>query len=212
MIDKIPPALQLGNFVLGAVDGMDLKRLEDRITKYDLLIAELEAFLVAPPPSSLPSVPTDDLWYQKGVELAAKARQGLYALVPGSVKKTPTVDGGDKSAEDKGASAILRLRADLTELLSRTMFLREKEREKTDALRVQGGLSKLNDPTQMGGLSFGYYLSLAMLGACTYHGYRRNQKVSSALLWGAAPFFGGFVGGSIALAVAMAQGFGKPKQ
>ena len=47
--------------------------------------------------------------------------------------------------------------------------------------------------------------SVAAMGALAYHGYRRNSSWGWALAWG----IGGGIVWPIALAVAIAQGFGK---
>lgn len=48
---------------------------------------------------------------------------------------------------------------------------------------------------------------LAATGALAYHGYRRNNSVGWALVWG---LFGGLVW-PIGVGLAAAQGFGKPR-
>jgi hypothetical protein len=48
--------------------------------------------------------------------------------------------------------------------------------------------------------------SVAAMGALAYHGYRRSNSWGWALAWG----IGGGIVWPIALAVAVAQGFGKP--
>lgn len=53
-----------------------------------------------------------------------------------------------------------------------------------------------------------YAIRTAATGACAYHGYRRNDSVGWAIGWA---LLGG-VFPVIAVPVALAQGFGRPKK
>lgn len=56
-------------------------------------------------------------------------------------------------------------------------------------------------PSNMG------WLNMVGAGLATYHGYKRNQSIAWALVWGA---FGAFAP-IITNAIGVAQGFSKPK-
>ena len=57
------------------------------------------------------------------------------------------------------------------------------------------------------GMTIWSILSTASMAACAYHGYKRRQKLLPALGWA----FCGAVFPVLAPAIAVAQGFGKPK-
>jgi hypothetical protein len=101
-------------------------------------------------------------------------------------------------------------RNDLLKLREEAFQLRTAEAEQLAAKRVSGGSSGMTAPMQPGGPTIGYAVALGMVVACAYHGYARNKTITGALKWAAAPFFLGYVGGGIALAIAANQGFGKP--
>lgn len=52
------------------------------------------------------------------------------------------------------------------------------------------------------------FAHLAAMGALTYHGYKRNDSVGWALVWGIL----GSIVWPVTVPIAAAQGFGKPKR
>ena len=50
--------------------------------------------------------------------------------------------------------------------------------------------------------------SIAAVSASVYHGYKRNQRVGSAIWWG----LGGAIAPVITIPVAIAQGYGQPRK
>jgi hypothetical protein len=225
VLEKIPSAIQLGNVVLGAVDAFDLKRLEQRQQDYSLVIANLDAFLALPtdPPSKdylSTGVKTivqavTDLAKLKGMSavntaMLVQATQQQLAEVTRPRPRKPVEPGAPVVSEKPRLSPHSVLRSYVVKIRSEADTLRAAELAQLADMKVRGGQSGISAMSQPGGPSIGYYLTLAMVAGCAYHGYRRGGKVTSALLWSAAPIFTGFLGGAIALSVAAAQGFGKP--
>lgn len=69
------------------------------------------------------------------------------------------------------------------------------------------GLDQFGQPSRSIWPIFWGVASLASAGACAYHGYKRNESVGWAVVWG-------LLGGMfpvVSVAVGLAQGFGKSK-
>lgn len=225
VLEKIPTAIQLGNVVLGAVDAFDLKRLEQRQQEYSLVVANLDAFL------ALPTDPLPKDYMATGVKTIIQAVTDLAklkgmssadttALVQATQKRLVEVTSRPRpKPKDPNAHQVVEaarmppdrvVRDYVVKIRSEADTLRAAEQAQLADMKVRGGRSGISAMSQPGGPSIGHYLTLAMVAGCAYHGYRRGGKVTSALLWSAAPIFTGFLGGAIALSVAAAQGFGKP--
>ena len=224
VLEKIPSAIQLGNVVLGAVDALDLKRLEQRQQDYNLIIANLQAFLAlgrATPDYVSTGIKTIVQAVTDLAKLKGKSAADTEALVQATQKRLAEMTRQPPpKPQDPDAPQVLEaarmppagvlLRSHVGALHAEVDRLRSAELAQIADMKVRGGQSGIGAMSQPGGPSIGYYLTLAMVAGCAYHGYRRGGKVTSALLWSAAPVFTGFLGGAIALSVAAAQGFGKP--
>jgi len=224
VLEKIPSAIQLGNVVLGAVDALDLKRLEQRQQDYNLIIANLQAFLAlgrATPDYVSTGIKTIVQAVTDLAKLKGKSAADTEALVQATQKRLAEMTRQPPpKPRDPDAPQVLEaarmppagalLRNHVGALHAEVDRLRSAELAQIADMKVRGGQSGIGAMSQPGGPSIGYYLTLAMVAGCAYHGYRRGGKVTSALLWSAAPVFTGFLGGAIALSVAAAQGFGKP--
>ena len=224
VLEKIPSAIQLGNVVLGAVDALDLKRLEQRQQDYNLIIANLQAFLAlgrATPDYVSTGIKTIVQAVTDLAKLKGKSAADTATLVQATQKRLAEMTRQPPpKPQDPDAPQVLEaarmppagalLRNHVGALHAEVDRLRSAELAQIADMKVRGGQSGIGAMSQPGGPSIGYYLTLAMVAGCAYHGYRRGGKVTSALLWSAAPVFTGFLGGAIALSVAAAQGFGKP--
>jgi hypothetical protein len=227
---KIPSTLQLGNVVLGAVDAFDLRRAEGHLAQYDELLAKVDAFLPqveAMPPSQELLLAGEKLVITtyallsslKGAaplhqpvtlnRLQSKKRK-LVSAPPVATGPTGVGSSPMLAPQDLLRAKINIARNDLLKLREEAFQLRTAEAEQLAAKRVSGGSSGMTAPMQPGGPTIGYAVALGMVVACAYHGYARNKTITGALKWAAAPFFLGYVGGGIALAIAANQGFGKP--
>lgn len=69
------------------------------------------------------------------------------------------------------------------------------------------GLDQFGQPSRSIWPAFWGVAALASAGASAYHGYKRNESVGWAVVWGLL----GSMFPIITPAVALAQGFGKPK-
>ena len=238
---QVPAAFQIGNLALGAVEALDNGRAENRIRQYnralsylDTSIRDVDRTLAEMRNGQKPDWSAVALQASTQVDAAMSilrtmGHSGLGKMAFLSDFDIPIPTGGSEvgtgpttammvqgttqpSAWSDGGPQLNSVAVRLREVKEIVRRMRDAEAGSLLQRKAAGGLSGLGAASQPGGPSFGFYLNLALIAGCAYHGYKRNETVGGALKWAAWPFFLGYVGGGVALAVAVAQGFGKPTQ